>query len=43
LLSGRVPSLVDGTAARLAADAALKPAGKRVRANYLRLSRGAAR
>lgn len=39
LMSGRTPSLVDGTAARQAMDAALKPAGTRVRANFRRLSK----
>jgi hypothetical protein len=37
-MSGKVPSLVSGKAARLAADAAMKPAGRRVRANFRRLS-----
>ncbi len=39
VLSGRVPALVDGSAMRQAAEAALKPAGRRVKANYRRLSR----
>lgn len=40
MFSGHVPSLINGKAVRLATDAALKPAGKRVRANYRRLSKG---
>jgi hypothetical protein len=39
VLSGRVPSLLDGTAARQASDAALRPAGRRVRANHRRLTK----
>lgn len=39
LLSGRMPSLIDGRAARQAMEAALKPAGKRVRSNFRRLSK----
>ncbi len=41
VIAGRVPALVNGEALREAADAALKPAGKRVRANFRRLSRRA--
>lgn len=40
MLSGQVPALLSGKAAQQATDAALKPAGKRVRANFGRLSRG---
>ncbi len=39
LLSGRTPSLVDGRAIRDAMDAAAKPAGLAVSANFRRLSR----
>lgn len=39
LLAGKVPALVSGAALRDVADAALKPAGKRVRANLRRLTR----
>lgn len=36
--SGRVPSLFDGTAAERAMHAALRPASRRVSANFRRLS-----
>lgn len=39
LMSGRTPSLLSGAAFRRAADAAMRPSGKQVRANYKRLSR----
>jgi hypothetical protein len=39
LASGRVPSLVDGSALERAAQAAMLPSGKRVRQNHRRLSR----
>ncbi|BCM20223.1 hypothetical protein [Mesorhizobium sp. J8] len=38
VLSGRIPSLVNGEATRKSLDAALKPAGRTVRANFRRLS-----
>lgn len=38
VLSGRVPALLSGAAAENSVRAALKPAGRRVRANYRRLS-----
>ncbi|TPI12366.1 hypothetical protein [Mesorhizobium sp. B4-1-1] len=38
VLSGRVPSLVNGEAALQSLGAALKPAGRTVRANFRRLS-----
>ena len=38
LLSGRTPSTLNGVAAELAMHAALKPAGRTVKANYRRLS-----
>lgn len=38
MLSGRVPSLVDGSALRLASNAALRPSARRVKANFKRLS-----
>ncbi|MBX9450546.1 hypothetical protein [Neoaquamicrobium sediminum] len=40
LASGRTPSLLNGVAMERAVHAALKPSGKRVRANYNRLKRG---
>jgi hypothetical protein len=39
MLSGRTPALLSGAAFEHAVHAALKPSGKRVRANYRRLSR----
>ena len=39
LLSGRVPSICNGVALQRSLDAALRPASRRVRANYRRLSR----
>ena len=39
LLSGRTPSMLNGVAAERMVNAALKPAGQRVRSNYRRLSR----
>ena len=41
LLSGRVPSIWNGAALQRSLDAALRPASRRVRANYRRLSRPA--
>ena len=38
LLSGRVPSLLDGSAVQRSAEEALRPATRRVRANCRRLS-----
>jgi hypothetical protein len=38
LLSGRTPSMLNGVAVEQALHAALKPAGKTVKANYRRLS-----
>ena len=38
-LSGSTPSLLSGEAIERAAQAALKPSGKRVKTNYKRLSR----
>jgi hypothetical protein len=38
VFSGRTPSLFNGAAAERAVNAALKPSGRRVRANYRRLS-----
>lgn len=38
ILSGRTPSLVNGAAVERAVNAALKPSGRTVRANYRRLS-----
>jgi hypothetical protein len=38
LLSGRTPSLMSGMAADRAIQAAMKPAGRKVKANYRRLS-----
>jgi hypothetical protein len=38
LLSGQVPSIWNGVALQRSLDAALRPAGRRVRANYRRLS-----
>lgn len=39
LMSGRTPSLISGAALDRAAQAAMRPSGKQVRANYRRLSR----
>ena len=39
ILSGRVPSLWNGVALQRSLDAALRPARRRVRANYRRLSK----
>lgn len=38
VISGKVPSLMNGRTLRLASDAALKPAARRVKANFRRLS-----
>ena len=38
LLSGRTPSMLNGVAVEQALHAALKPAGRKVKANYRRLS-----
>jgi len=38
VLSGRTPSLLNGVAVERSLKAALRPAGRRVRANYRRLS-----
>jgi hypothetical protein len=38
LLSGRTPSVLNGAAVERSLNAALKPAGRRVRANFRRLS-----
>jgi hypothetical protein len=38
LLAGKTPAMLNGIAAEQAFHAALKPAGKKVRANYRRLS-----
>ncbi|MFI0848356.1 hypothetical protein [Mesorhizobium sp. IMUNJ 23232] len=38
LLSGRTPSMLNGVAAEQALHAALKPAGRTIKANYRRLS-----
>jgi hypothetical protein len=40
LLSGRVPSLLNGIGAERAMLAAMRPAGRTVKANFGRLSRG---
>lgn len=37
LMTGRTPSLVSGVALQQAAHAAMRPSGRRVRANYRRL------
>lgn len=37
--AGRTPALLSGAAAESLVEAALKPSGRRVRANYRRLSR----
>lgn len=37
-MSGKVPSLISGKAMQLATDAAIRPSGRRVRANFRRLS-----
>lgn len=37
---GKVPSLMSGEAMREAADAAMRPVNRKVRANFRRLSRG---
>lgn len=37
LMSGRTPSILNGAAAERSLNAALKPAGRRVRANFRRL------
>jgi len=39
MLAGKTPSLLSGAALEHSLHAALKPSGKRVRANYKRLSR----
>ena len=39
LMSGRVPSLWSGAAARQSAEAAMRPASRRVKANFKRLSK----
>lgn len=41
ILSGKTPSLLTGAAAERSLHAALSPAGRRVKANYRRLSRRA--
>ena len=38
VISGKVPSLMNGRTLRIASDAALKPAARRVKANFRRLS-----
>ena len=40
LLAGKTPSLFDGLAAERSLHAALRPAGRQVKANYRRLSKG---
>ena len=40
VMSGKVPSMLSGAAAEHSVHAALKPAGRRVKANYRRLTRG---
>ena len=39
ILSGRTPSLLSGAAVERSLNAALKPAGRRVRANFRRLAK----
>lgn len=39
VLAGKTPSLFDGLAAERSMQAALRPAGRRVKANYRRLSK----
>jgi hypothetical protein len=38
IIAGRTPSLLSGAAVEHSVHAALKPSGRRVRANYKRLS-----
>jgi hypothetical protein len=40
VLSGRTPSILNGVAAELSLNAAMKPASRRVKANFRRLSKG---
>jgi hypothetical protein len=39
VLAGRIPSILDGRALQKSMEAALEPAGRRVKANFSRLSR----